>query len=147
MNKSLYDILEIEKSASNEQIKKAYRKMAFKYHPDRNQDSITKSEIKMKQITHAYYVLGDVNRKANYDNRKSTASHDFKYNASFEDWYKNFKQSNDHELIDALSDIVIGMVLHKSLIKKRRTKSVGNTFVKSQVSKLFSFITHKLDSK
>ena len=57
-----YDILGIDKSASDSDIKKAYRKKAKIHHPDRNGD-----EEKFKQITEAYEVLGDKTKKSNYD--------------------------------------------------------------------------------
>jgi molecular chaperone DnaJ len=61
-----YEILEIEKSADNETIKKAYRKMALKYHPDRNQGD-KEAEEKFKQINEAYQVLSDQNKREIYD--------------------------------------------------------------------------------
>ncbi len=61
-----YEILGIDKSASEEEIKKAYRKMAFKYHPDRNPDD-KDAEEKFKEISEAYQVLSDSNKRAMYD--------------------------------------------------------------------------------
>jgi len=66
MSKDYYDILGIDKSASVDDVKKAYRKMAMKYHPDRNPDN-TEAEAKFKDISEAYSVLSDENKKANYD--------------------------------------------------------------------------------
>lgn len=65
MSKSLYDTLEISENASQEEIKKAYRKLARKYHPDINKDS--GAEEKFKEINAAYEVLSDENKKAQYD--------------------------------------------------------------------------------
>ncbi len=50
--KDYYKIIGVEKSASQDEIKKAYRKLAMKYHPDRNQDN-KKAEEKFKQVTEA----------------------------------------------------------------------------------------------
>jgi len=61
-----YDVLEVSKGASEEEIKKAYRKMALKYHPDRNQGDKT-AEEKFKQISEAYEALSDPDKKAAYD--------------------------------------------------------------------------------
>ncbi|MGS0748581.1 molecular chaperone DnaJ [Halpernia sp. GG3] len=61
-----YEILEITKSASPEEIKKAYRKMAIKFHPDKNPGDAT-SEEKFKEAAEAYEVLSDGNKKARYD--------------------------------------------------------------------------------
>lgn len=65
MSKSLYDTLEINENASTEEIKKAYRKLARKYHPDINKEP--GAEEKFKEINAAYEVLSDENKKAQYD--------------------------------------------------------------------------------
>ena len=64
--KDLYAILGINKSANEKEIKKAYRKLAMKYHPDRNQGD-EKAETKFKEISHAYEILSDPEKKQNYD--------------------------------------------------------------------------------
>jgi len=61
-----YEILEITKSSSQGEIKKGYRKMAIKYHPDKNPDDKT-AEDKFKLAAEAYEVLSDENKKARYD--------------------------------------------------------------------------------
>jgi molecular chaperone DnaJ len=66
MSKDYYKILDIDKNASKEDIKKAYRKMAMKYHPDKNPDN-KEAEAKFKEAAEAYEVLSDDNKKSNYD--------------------------------------------------------------------------------
>ena len=61
-----YDILGINKSASAAEIKKAYRKMAVKYHPDKNPDDKT-AEDKFKEAAEAYEILSDPDKKARFD--------------------------------------------------------------------------------
>lgn len=65
MNKNLYDILGVSKSATPNEIKKAYRALARKYHPDVNKTK--EAESKFKEINEAYEVLSDENKKAHYD--------------------------------------------------------------------------------
>ena len=61
-----YEVLGVEKNADQSQIKAAYRKMAMKYHPDRNQGDET-AESKFKEASEAYEVLSDDNKRAKYD--------------------------------------------------------------------------------
>jgi curved DNA-binding protein len=65
MSKSLYETLEISEGASESEIKKAYRKLARKYHPDVNKDP--KAEDKFKEINSAYEILSDKEKKSQYD--------------------------------------------------------------------------------
>lgn len=66
-NKSLYDILEVDKDVSSEDIKKQYRKLAKKYHPDRNPNNKEESEVKFKKLSKAYTVLSDPKQRKQYD--------------------------------------------------------------------------------
>ena len=61
-----YEVLGVGKSAKKDEIKKAYRKLALKYHPDKNKGDKV-SEEKFKEASEAYHVLSDDKRKANYD--------------------------------------------------------------------------------
>ena len=64
--KDYYDILGVTKKATPEEIKKAYRSLAMKYHPDRNQGDKT-AEAKFKEASEAYQVLSDPKKKSSYD--------------------------------------------------------------------------------
>jgi molecular chaperone DnaJ len=66
MDKDYYKILGIEKDATPDEIKKAYRKMAMKYHPDRNNGS-SESESKFKEAAEAYDTLSNPEKRSNYD--------------------------------------------------------------------------------
>ncbi|MBO6091767.1 MAG: DnaJ domain-containing protein, partial [Acetobacter sp.] len=61
-----YEILEVSKTASADEIKKSYRKLAMKYHPDRNQGN-KEAEAKFKDINQAYDILKDEQKRAAYD--------------------------------------------------------------------------------
>tara|TARA_B110000305_G_C19339836_1_gene588536 strand:- start:105 stop:614 length:510 start_codon:yes stop_codon:yes gene_type:complete len=81
-----YRILELENNASNDDIKKAYRKLAIKYHPDKNPENKEEAEEKFKKISQAYEIL------TNKD--KYTQDPQFRQN--------NMPQINPHELFNQL---------------------------------------------
>ena len=62
-----YEVLGVEKTATADEIKKAYRKLAKKYHPDANSDNKEEAEKKFKEIAEAYEVLSDEGKKKQYD--------------------------------------------------------------------------------
>ena len=62
-----YDVLGVNKSASPDELKSAYRKLAVKYHPDKNPGN-KKAEEKFKEASEAYGILSDKEKKQNYDN-------------------------------------------------------------------------------
>src|ERR1041385_8652026 len=64
-NKDYYEVLGISKTASADEIKKAYRKLALQYHPDRNKTK--EAEEKFKEVTKAYEVLSNEEKRKNYD--------------------------------------------------------------------------------
>ena len=65
--KDYYDTLGVAKNASDEDIKKAYRKLAMKYHPDRHQGDSAPAEEKFKEAKEAYEMLSDAQKRAAYD--------------------------------------------------------------------------------
>ncbi len=85
-----YDVLGVEKSASADQIKSAYRKKAVKYHPDKNKGDKA-AEEKFKEASEAYHVLSDSERKQNYDNFGHAA---FENGAGGRGGFGNFDFSN-----------------------------------------------------
>ena len=100
-----YEILGTNKSASSEEIKKAYRKSALKHHPDKNKGDKA-AEGKFKEASEAYHILSDKGRRANYDQfghaafegsngRGGFSSSDFSGSFSdiFEDFFEGFGES------------------------------------------------------
>lgn len=65
MGKDYYKTLGISKGSNEEEIKKAYRRMALRFHPDKNKDA--NAEEKFKEIAEAYEVLSDPKKRAVYD--------------------------------------------------------------------------------
>ena len=81
-----YSVLGIKNDSSDEEIKKAYRKQAMKYHPDRNEGD-TKAESKFKDISEAYAVLSDKKKRREYD---QFGSEGFHQKFSQEDIFRDF---------------------------------------------------------
>lgn len=65
--KDYYEILGVSKTATDDELKKAYRKLAKKYHPDANPDNPKEAEAKFKEVNEAYEVLSDSNKRKMYD--------------------------------------------------------------------------------
>ena len=95
MASDYYAVLGIEKNSTADQIKKAYRKLALKYHPDKNPDD-KKAEERFKEISEAYAVLSDTEKKQQYDQYGDAAFHqrssqeDIFRNADFGDIFREF---------------------------------------------------------
>ena len=67
MTYKLYEILEVDKNASNDEIKSSYKKLAFKHHPDKNKDNMEEAQKKFKEISNAYSILSDPESRNRYD--------------------------------------------------------------------------------
>lgn len=87
-----YDILGVKRDATKEEIKKAYRKLATKYHPDKNPDGAEQ----FKKIAEAYSILGDEKKKAEYDSPKRTkfSFDDFGFNNFSSNQFNTWKDFN-----------------------------------------------------
>jgi DnaJ-class molecular chaperone len=91
-HRDFYEILGINKDANPQEIREAYRKLAFQYHPDRNKDD-PKANEKMKAINEAYATLSDPAKRKNYDSFRerfgAMASDQFRQTYSQEDIFRN----------------------------------------------------------
>ncbi len=87
-----YEVLEIERNADHEEIKRSYKRLAFEYHPDRNPGDI-EAEAKFKEINEAYQVLSDPDKRARYDSFGHISSEglfsDQDFEAGFNDIFGN----------------------------------------------------------
>ena len=104
MAKDYYEVLSVPRSASQEEIKKAYRKIAFKYHPDKTQGD-KKKEEKFKEASEAYHVLGDPEKRKQYDQFGHAAFGAGAGGANFQDL---------GDIFSAFSDIFGGGAGHSS---------------------------------
>lgn len=65
--KDYYQILDVRRDANSHDIRKAFRRLALRYHPDRNSENAKEAEEKFKEINEAYGVLGDDQKRRQYD--------------------------------------------------------------------------------
>lgn len=98
--KDYYKMLGVEKNASVAEIKKAYRKLAFKYHPDKNQGN-KEAEEHFKEINEAYAVLSDSKKREQYDLMGSTRFHQA---YSPEDIFRGFDFGNVKDIFDGFGE-------------------------------------------
>jgi len=95
--KDYYQVLGVGESASADEIKKIYRKLAVKYHPDKNPDNPKQAEARFKEISEAYYVLSDSKRRAQYDQMRKLGAGGYQGNFAgaqgfnFEDLLRQFQ--------------------------------------------------------
>jgi DnaJ-class molecular chaperone len=106
--KDYYSILEINKNATKDEIKSAYKKLALKYHPDKNQHNKDFNENKFKEISEAYEVLSDEQKKFNYDNGNNIIIHNHNPFDIFDNIFNHHHQfSNVNNLFNNHFDIRI----------------------------------------
>lgn len=104
-NKDPYVILGISKNANEEEIKKAYRRLALKYHPDRGGDK--EAEAKFKEINSAYEILSNAKKRAQYDQFGHSAFNGGETGRGFEGFdFSGFRSANnDSSFFDGFGNI------------------------------------------
>ncbi|CAI2183545.1 12993_t:CDS:2 [Funneliformis geosporum] len=136
--KDYYQILGISKNATEEQIKKAYRKLALKYHPDKNPNG----EEKFKEISEAYSVLSDSDRRKNYD-AGGDASDEFqknkygeqKYEKQQESFFRSFLREQHEENVnnDNFTNIVNKGKVGDEILAKLKSSGVSDSDLDSSL--------------
>ena len=126
---SLYEALEISQMANGEEIRLSYRKLAMKWHPDRNQDNLEKAETRFKQIAYAYAILSDPDKRQQYDATLASEQAEKQFNSRFNQpvWAKEEPIHNrvnvDFDLAAAVENFVDAMFqLSRSLANSKHGK-------------------------
>ena len=94
-NFDLYAELEISKESTPEEIKKGYKKLAMKWHPDKNHNDPTATE-KFQRVSHAYSILSEPKKRAYYDKYGKVDEDNF----NFEEFMKTFKFDFNFDMFD-----------------------------------------------
>ncbi len=133
--KDYYEILELDKNASDEDIKKSYKKLALKYHPDRN--NTADAEEKFKSISIAYTVLSDKEKRNNYDKFGDADFSDIfsqggippfdLFHNFFGDFSKTFGNNTNNTLLKSPDrHIEVNVSLHTLYLGKRESISFSS---------------------
>ena len=146
--KDFYNILGVSKTASQDEIKKSYRKVAMKYHPDRNPDN-EEAENKFKEAAEAYAVLSDANKRTQYDQfghagiRNSSHGGGFQGGINVEDIFSSVFGGGG-----GFSDIFGGDVFGNQSGRSRKRKSENLTVTISlTLEEIFKGTTKKIKFK
>jgi molecular chaperone DnaJ len=140
---TLYDTLGVNKGASAEEIKKAYRKLAAKYHPDRNPGDAT-AEEKFKEVQHAYDVLSDADTRKQYDTFGSTDGR-----RGFDPRDFNFRTGGGNFRIEDLGDLgdLFGGLFGRTGARPRRPEPERGADIEVAVNVSFEDSLRGLETK
>lgn len=126
--KDYYEVLGVDRNASTEEIKKAYRKLALQYHPDRNPNN-KEAEEKFKEATEAYEVLSDENKRRRYDqfgHEGMRAGADYHAYRDFQDIFTHFSDIFGTGFGGGIFDEVFGGSTGRSRTRQTRVGKPGS---------------------
>ena len=134
--KGYYKLLNINNNSTDKEIKKAYRKMALRYHPDKNPNN-KKAEETFKKIAEAYQVLSDKNKRRKYDNVSKHNPFVFNQNTNFDPFtiFKEFESQN------GMGNMNMSFNLQQMMGQPGLTQSIFRSSQKKQYSTNFSCST------
>jgi len=125
MEADLYAILGVSRDADKQTIRKAYKNLAFRWHPDKNIDNVEQAQQAFQQISDAYQILSDKQKRMEYDNQKSSnvvprrrKSDDSPRYSEFDTLYQSFyggkpvfSEENPKNLYEEDDNIVVGALI------------------------------------
>lgn len=100
--KDYYRVLGVSRDAGSEDIKKAFRRLAFRYHPDRNPENAKEAEGRFKEINEAYEVLGNEQKRRQYDyltSQRRSHAEGVGMNIAFRDSFGDFAYDSFEEFL------------------------------------------------
>ena len=143
-NTDYYELLNIDKNATESDIKKAYRTAAMKWHPDKNPDNKEEAEKKFKEISEAYGVLSDAEKRNNYD--KFGTRDGENHNAGFPDLSELFGgmsgMGNMFSGMGGMGNMFAGM---GGMVQQQKQKPVQEIKVKLTLEELYNGCTKNID--
>jgi DnaJ-class molecular chaperone len=89
----LYEILGVEKTATLAEIKRAFRKKALLYHPDKNNDKLEWARQEFNKVSHAYHILADPKKREDYDANPFNYDNPDSWGSYFEEFFRSFKEN------------------------------------------------------
>ena len=125
-----YECLNVKPEASQDEIRKSYKKLAIKWHPDKNPGNEKEAEEKFKQISQAYAVLGDKSKRKEYDAYRNGTIFDF--NFDFEKDFNPFSMfeqfCKDNDFVHPFNNIFENSPFSKFEEKSNHKNNIFNNF-------------------
>ena len=138
MKKTYYSILEIEENATQEEITKAFRRLAKKYHPD---NIYTGNKEKFEEVMKAYDILSDLEKRRNYD--RSLRGNDTAFGSSSNNQYTSYaktREESERDMDNLMKDILRKYRQSQKSSQKEEFIHVGNFNI--NLSEYYALLDH-----